>query len=73
MEIMTEKTCSTCINNDGNICDRKGIVAKDDSSCDKHTAYEENWRDVMLRQFMRGLWQGGEIIGSETNVYNENR
>lgn len=56
MEIMTEKTCSICINNDGNICDRKGIVAKDNSSCDKHTAYEENWRDVMLRQFMRGLW-----------------
>ena len=53
---MTEKDCSTCISNDGNICDCKGIVEKDDNSCDKHTAYEENWRDVMLRQFMRGLW-----------------
>ena len=56
MEIMTEKTCSTCISNDDNMCNRKGIATKDDSSCDKHTAYEENWRDVMLRQFMRGLW-----------------
>lgn len=53
---MTEETCSTRINNDGNICNHKEIVVKNDSSCDKHTAYEENWRDVMLRQFMRGLW-----------------
>lgn len=23
---------------------------------EKLTAYEESWRDVMLRQFMKGLW-----------------
>ena len=47
---MENKTCATCIENDDGLCDRKGIRIHDDDTCEKH---EENWREVMLRQFNR--------------------
>ena len=44
---MTNKTCSTCIDNDNGLCDRKGILINDDDYCEKQ---EVDWRnDTMLR------------------------
>lgn len=32
---MNRKTCKTCIENDNGLCDRKGIVVKEDDTCEK--------------------------------------
>ena len=45
-----ENTCKTCINNDDDLCDRRGILVEDEDSCEKH---REDWREAMLRQFNR--------------------
>lgn len=36
-----DKTCATCIENDDELCDRKGTLVHDDDSCDQHR--ENRW------------------------------
>ena len=50
---MADKTCSSCINNDNGLCDRKGILVEEDDTCEEYTAHAENWCQFLLRRFMR--------------------
>lgn len=47
---MKNKTCTTCIDNDNGLCDRKGILIHEDNTCDQH---REDWRQRMLEKFDR--------------------
>ena len=47
---MTNKTCTTCIDNDNGLRDRKGILIHEDNTCDQH---REDWRQRMLEKFDR--------------------
>lgn len=47
---MNNKTCTTCIDNDNGLCDRKGILIHEDDTCDQH---KEDWREKMLEKFDR--------------------
>lgn len=50
---MADKTCSSCINNDNGLCDRKGILVEEDDTCEECTAHAENWRQFMMHRFTR--------------------
>ena len=50
---MADKTCSSCIDNDNGLCDRKGILVEEDDTCKEHTAYVENWCQFMMRRFTK--------------------
>nr|DAD89046.1 MAG TPA: hypothetical protein [Siphoviridae sp. ctv0N24] len=51
---MSDKTCDTCISNDNGLCDRKGILIKEDDICENHT---KNWKDSLLEKFIRkSMW-----------------
>ena len=41
---MVNKTCVTCIDNDNGLCDRKGILIREDDTRDQH---KEDWREKM--------------------------
>ena len=34
--MMKDKTCTTCIDNDNGLCDRKGILIHEDDTCNRH-------------------------------------
>lgn len=51
--IMADKTCSSCIDNDNGLCDRKGILVEEDDTCEEYTAHAENWCQFMMRRFTR--------------------
>lgn len=44
------KNCGTCADNDYGLCDRFGMWVKENDICVKWRA---DWRDVMLRKFLR--------------------
>nr|DAU77516.1 MAG TPA: hypothetical protein [Caudoviricetes sp.] len=44
------KNCETCADNDYGLCDRFGMWVKENDTCVKWRA---DWRDVMLRKFLR--------------------
>lgn len=48
--MMKDKTCITCIDNDNGLCDRKGILIREDDTRDQH---KEDWREKMLEKFDR--------------------
>ena len=48
--MMENKTCTTCIDNDNGLCDRKGILIHEDDTCNQH---KEDWRQRMLKKFDR--------------------
>lgn len=52
---MNSKTCKTCIENDNGLCDRKGIVVKEDDTCEKWKSKNSpDWRTRMLSTFLAG-------------------
>lgn len=53
---MTEqtRTCATCTENDGGLCDLKGILVEDDDTCEKWSNKQADWREHMLHTFLAG-------------------
>lgn len=45
---MNNKTCTTCIDNDNGLCNRKGILIHEDNTCDQH---REDWRHEEAVEF----------------------
>lgn len=53
---MTEQTriCATCTENDGGLCDLKGVLVEDDDTCERWSNKQANWREHMLHTFLAG-------------------
>ncbi len=53
---MTEqtRTCATCIENDGGLCDLKGLLVDDDDTCERWSSGQADWREHMLHTFLAG-------------------
>lgn len=53
---MTEQTraCATCTENDGGLCDLKGILIEDDDTCERWSNKQADWREHMLHTFLAG-------------------
>lgn len=52
---MTEQTriCATCTENDGGLCDLKGIIVEDDDdTCERWSNKQADWREHMLNTFL---------------------
>lgn len=50
---MNNKTCETCIDNDNDLCDRKGILIHEDDTCESWNS-SEDWKEHFLRTFLAG-------------------
>lgn len=48
------KTCATCTENDGGLCDLKGLLAEDDDTCERWSNKQADWREHMLHTFLAG-------------------
>lgn len=53
---MEDKTCKTCVDNEDGFCDRKGILVEDDD--DECADHKPDWRESMMRNFLRGHQYG---------------
>ena len=53
---MTEQTriCATCTENDGGLCDLKGILIEGDDTCERWSNKQADWREHMLHTFLAG-------------------
>ena len=53
---MTEqtRTCATCTENDGGLCDLKGILIEDDDTCERWSNKQADWREHILNTFLAG-------------------
>lgn len=51
---MENKTCATCMENDGGLCDLKGILIEDDDTCERWRNKQADWREHMLHTFLAG-------------------
>ncbi|MFR4634074.1 MAG: hypothetical protein ACLT8I_16375 [Blautia faecis] len=45
------KHAKTCVDDEDGFCDRKGILVEDDDQCTDH---KPDWRESMMRNFLRG-------------------
>ena len=53
--MMDDKTCSSCIDNDDGICDRKGTMVEEDDTCEKWKGKNlPDWRARVLNTFLSG-------------------
>ncbi len=50
---MSERNCSTCIDNEDGFCDRKGILVEEDDACENWNG-SEDWKEHFLRTFLAG-------------------
>ncbi|MDO5362841.1 MAG: hypothetical protein Q4F03_09380 [Eubacteriales bacterium] len=48
---MSEKNCSTCIDNEDGFCDRRGILVEEDDTCESWNG-NETWKEHFLRTFL---------------------
>lgn len=53
VRLMSEKNCSTCIDNEDGLCDRKGILVEEDDACESWND-GEGWKEHFLRTFLAG-------------------
>ena len=52
---MDDKICKTCVKNDNGLCDRKGIMVKEDDTCEKWKSKNlPDWSTRMLNTFLAG-------------------
>ena len=53
---MTEqtRTCATCTENDGGLCDLKGVLIEDDDTCERWSNKQADWREHILNTFLAG-------------------
>lgn len=51
---MENKTCATCTENDGGLCDLKGILIEGDDTCERWSNKQADWREHMLHTFLAG-------------------
>lgn len=50
-----EKTCKTCMENDGGLCDRTGRLVEDDDKCEKWKNKNlPEWKSRMMNTFLAG-------------------
>lgn len=47
---MENKTCATCTENDGGLCDLKGILVEDDDTCERWSNKQADWKEHMLHE-----------------------
>lgn len=52
--MMENKTCATCTENDAGMCDLKGILIEDDDTCERWNNKQADWREHMLHTFLAG-------------------
>lgn len=50
---MSEKNCSTCIDNEDGFCDRKGILVEEGDACESWNDGEA-WKEHFLKTFLAG-------------------
>ena len=51
---MENKTCANCTENDGGLCDLKGVLIEDDDTCERWSNKQADWREHMLNTFLAG-------------------
>ena len=48
------KTCATCAENDGGLCDLKVVLVEEDDTCERWNNGKSDWKEHMLNTVMTG-------------------
>ena len=52
---MENKTCATCTENDGGLCDLKGLLVEDDDTCEDGTVDKQTGGNICFIRFWPAL------------------